>query len=163
MRVVSKWSLILLLGLVWACDKEDATEEPGSTEGTLKVNISNLEMLGSTEAYEGWLIVGGQPVSTGTFNVDGNGNLTKDEFSIDQQTLDDATAFVLSIEPIPDPDPAPSSIKLLGGAFQGDMAGVDVSHMAALGDESGSCDWKFRTCAVSSKRTWKLKKQSPLA
>ena len=57
--------------------------------------------------------------------------------------LNDAVAFVLTIEPNPDSDPAPSNIKLIGGDFQSNTATVDVSHMAALGDDFSGASGKY--------------------
>jgi hypothetical protein len=82
--------------------------------------------------YEGWIIVDGAPVSTGTFSVDESGvpGLPSYEASADEAA--NATAFVLTIEPDPDADPGPSATKLLGGDFMGGVAELTVGHGAAL-------------------------------
>jgi hypothetical protein len=144
MRILSKWSFLLVAALLWACEEEGSMDDnPNNNNGTLKMNISNLENLGSAEVYEAWIIVDGSPVSAGTFTVDDNGTLSNDELVVNQEMLNDAVAFVLTIEPNPDPDPAPSDIKLIGGDFQANSATVDVSHMAALGDDFSGAAGKY--------------------
>lgn len=134
-----KKSALFLLSLsimAASCAKEeedDTTTTTGSTTKTMTLNISNLAAVEANERYEGWVIVDGAPVSTGLFTVDPQGALSETTFDIPSATLDAATAFVLSIEPFPDTDPAPSAIKVLGGAFNSTSAMVNVEHMAALG------------------------------
>lgn len=126
--------LSTLLLVFFACDEDN--DDPQT--GNLKLDIDNLANLGSSEQYEGWVIVNGNPVSTGTFTVDDNGNLSQTSFMVDISDLENATAFVLSIEPIPDTDPAPSDIKLLGGPFSGNTANISVDHGAALNTGFGN-------------------------
>lgn len=78
-------------------------------------------------------MVDGSPVSTGTFNVDASGSLSQTGFEVNINNLESATAFILSIEPVPDADPAPSLTKILGGSFSSNSASVTISHEAALG------------------------------
>ncbi len=101
----------------------------------LSLNISGLEDLGANYNYEGWIIVSGAPVSTGTFTVDGSGNMSQTNFTVNSTDLQNATAFVLTIEPNPDSDPLPSSVHLLGGDFSGATASLSVGHTAALGND----------------------------
>jgi hypothetical protein len=69
--------------------------------------------------YEGWAIVGGDPISTGTFNVNESGQPVElgggpviDEFDAGQD-ISGATAVVITVEPPGDMNPEPSNIKLL--------------------------------------------------
>ena len=119
-------------GLVFltSCDNEDENPNPNSD---LTLNLSGLDNLGSEYTYEGWLVVDGSPVSTGTFEVSDAGALSQTTFSVSRSDLEEATTFVLSIEPVPDADPAPSDVKILGGDFSGASASVSISHAAALG------------------------------
>ena len=131
--------VLIFFVFLTSCDDEDN----GPQTASLDLNISNLENLGADEQYEGWIIVNGSPVSTGTFTVNDMGQLSQSSFTVDQADLDNAAAFVLSIEPVPDTDPAPSAIKLLGGDFSGSTASVSVNHGAALGSAFSSASGKY--------------------
>lgn len=126
-----------------ACDS-DSTEPEDVDTGTdtddmmdaqtvpLSVSFTNLAPLGAELRYEGWLIVDETPVSTGVFNAEtGVSNYT---FDVASHDADAATAFVLTLEPTDDPDPAPAATKLLGGAFTDGTADLTVAHPAALND-----------------------------
>lgn len=128
-------TLLLPAFIIAACNKDDNDDMEASMNGELNLNISKLAASGDGEQYEGWIIVAGQPVSTGTFRVDASGNLSQSTFMVDASQLSSATDFVLSIEPMPDNDPAPSAIKILGGSFSGKSAEVSVAHAAALGND----------------------------
>ncbi|WP_298763563.1 anti-sigma factor [uncultured Polaribacter sp.] len=107
-------------------------EENVPTTGNLTVDFTGLETLGADFVYEGWLIVDGTPVSTGTFT-----SVTFPQtFTVDINDLEDATNFVLSIEPTIDPDPAPAATKVLAGAFSGNSASVNSDNIVvdAAGD-----------------------------
>ena len=114
---VSLFSLI-------ACNKSD--------EADFQLNIAGLEDLGSDHTYEGWLIVEGAAITTGSFTVDANGNLSQNSFTVAAEDLELASTFVLTIEPSPDNDPAPSSIHILAGDFTGNTANLSIDHPAAL-------------------------------
>ncbi len=101
----------------------------------LTLEFSGLEDLGEGWAYEGWLIVDGAPVSTGTFHVDDEGMATTAHFYVDETVQSGATTFVLTIEPSPDDYPAPSAVHLLAGDFDGETAQLSVAHPAALGND----------------------------
>ena len=123
--------LMFVLAGLSACNKDD--DAPATQNLTL--SITNLEASAPDEAYEGWVVVNGAPVSTGTFSVDANGTMSQTTFPVDAAMLAAATTFVLSIEPVPDSDPSPSAIKILGGDFAGNSASVNASHGAALGED----------------------------
>lgn len=110
-----------------SCDDDD------DNSGNLTLDISGLSNLGDDYLYEGWVVVDGSPVSTGTFSVDDAGTLSVSSFEMDAAMLDAATTFVLSIEPSPDSDPAPSATKILGGDFSGTTATATIMHGAAFG------------------------------
>lgn len=118
-----------MLGLFFAGCKKD--------EGTLNLNLNGLEDLGANYAYEGWVMIDGSPVSTGTFTVDANGSASQTAFDVTDIDLESATAFVLSIEPIPDSDPAPSAVKMLSGDFSGDVATVNTNLIADFSNSTG--------------------------
>jgi hypothetical protein len=96
----------------------------------LSLGFSNLMPLdeGTDGLYEGWAIIGGSPVSTGLFNVNGSGQTvapgTGDPIDVFDVGLDltGATAIKISLEPVGDADPAPSGLIVLTGDVIGDEA-----------------------------------------
>ncbi len=119
---------VLALGIfATSCSSDDDTL-PSTAELTL--NLAGLEELGTDFVYEGWIIVNGSPVSTGTFS-----SVTFPQtFTVDSDDLDTATTFVLSIEPSVDSDPAPAATKILAGDFSGSSASVNSNGI--VGDFS---------------------------
>jgi hypothetical protein len=102
------------------------------TTANLTVDLTGLETLGSDFVYEGWIIVNGAPVSTGTFS-----SITFPQtFTVDATDLAAATTFVLSIEPAVDSDPSPAATKLLAGDFTNDAA--NLTSTGLVGDFSTS-------------------------
>jgi len=129
---------ILAIGLVAVSCSDDDDAGTVVAESNLTLDLNGLEDLGSGYLYEGWVIVNGSPVSTGTFSVNSSGVLSSTTFSVNTETLDAATAFVLSVEPDPDPDPAPAPTKLLRGEFgTGNAANTAVVGLAPVGDFTG--------------------------
>ena len=131
--------LLLLVGLVIisACKKDDETMDDPIAMKSISLNISGLEDLGSDYVYEGWLIVNGAPVSTGTFMVDANGMLSKTTFSLKASDVDNASTFVLSIEPANDTDPAPAATKMMAGDFNGANASLNTDLVGDFSNASG--------------------------
>ncbi|WP_248723644.1 anti-sigma factor [Seonamhaeicola sp. ML3] len=120
---------ILALGFLTVSCSED--DNP-TTTSNLTLDLTGLEALGNDFVYEGWIIVDGSPVSTGTFS-----SVTFPQtFNVDSEQLARATTFVLSIEPAVDPDPAPADTKILAGDFSGNLA--SVSSNGIVGDFSAS-------------------------
>lgn len=113
--------------LATSCSNND--DEP--TTANLVLNLTGLEDLGNDYVYEGWIIVNGTPISTGTFT-----SVTFPQtFIVDATQLANATKFVLTIEPETDPDPSPSATKYLAGDFSGETASVST---AIVGNFSAS-------------------------
>ena len=140
-----KYLAFLIIPLMFffiGCDEETTVIQNPDT-GELLLVINGLEDLGSTAEYEGWLIVNGNPVTTGKFSVDASGNLSQTMFDVDQSDLDNASTFVLTIEPKPDPDPAPSAVHILAGDFTNGSANLTVGHSAAIGSDFTSATGKF--------------------
>jgi hypothetical protein len=125
-------SLLLLSGLLLA----SCTDDPATpSNSSFTANFINLEDVGPNARYEGWLIVNGQPISTGVFSVNSAGVPSSSTFNASTNNLSAATAFVLTVEPFPDNDPMPSQQKILAGTFDGKTAAVNTSHMMALGQD----------------------------
>jgi len=104
-----------------------------SETAQLQLQFQGLEDLGSGWVYEGWLIVDGAPVSTGTFTVDGSGTQSQAAFPTEVSSLEAISTFVLTIEPVPDTNPSPSHVHILGGDVIAGRAALTIDHMAALG------------------------------
>jgi hypothetical protein len=103
----------------------------------IKLRPTGLEHL-NDGFYELWAVHGERKISAGSFNVDGDGMLVDGFghrarfFSTRNPTR--ADALVVTIEPSPDTDPAPSGIVVLSGNPHGDSARlrfpVDLSSAA---------------------------------
>ncbi len=109
-------------------DDEGANSDDGSVKKQITLNITGLEELGSDFVYEGWIITGGKPVSTGTFTDVS----TNQVFEVDEKKLDSASAFVLSIEPAGETGTdaeTPSGTKLLEGLFSGETATLTIKSV----------------------------------
>ncbi len=120
--------------LTFAACSDDIENTPKTAN--LNVAISGLENLGADYVYEGWIIVEGSPVSTGTFSVNDSGELSNTSFEVDAGSLATAGKFVLTIEPANDTDPAPANTKILAGDFSGSSA--NVSSTGIVGDFSAA-------------------------
>lgn len=116
---------------------------------TLSLSLNGLDDLGPNAAYEGWVIVNGAPVSTGTFTVDSSGVPSRTTFDVDDADAATASAFVLTIEPVPDANPAPSNTHLLGGDFANGSANLSIAHSAALGNDFTGASGNFILAAPS--------------
>ncbi|MCF8304120.1 MAG: hypothetical protein K9I94_12650 [Bacteroidales bacterium] len=155
MKTKLKMIAMLLAPLVFltACDKDDDEDENMDMQKSISLNFNNLAPSADDEKYEGWIITNEGPVSTGKFTVDADGNLSQTTFDVDAEKLDMATDFVLSVEPVPDNDPAPSSIKILGGAFSGSEAQLSVSHGAALGNDFANVGGEYILATPTTETT----------
>jgi hypothetical protein len=124
-------ALVLIAVFIGCSDNTTTTTSPPQT-GNLMLNINGLGDLGSAAFYEGWIIVNGNPVSTGTFSVNSSGQLSKTSFSVNTSDLSSATKFVLTIEPVPDPSPNPSGVKIIAGTFSGNTASLTIGDSSAI-------------------------------
>jgi len=131
-------NILKLMVVAFAMIMVSCGDDDTATDNQLNLTFSGLEDLGSDYAYEGWIMVDGSPKSTGVFTVDGNGDLSRSTFDLDQDDLESATAFILTIEPSPDPNPDPSDVHILAGDFSADNASLTVSHSAAIGTDFNS-------------------------
>ena len=135
--MIRKWLLgVLAIGLVTASCSNDDDNAPSTSN--INLNFNGLENLGANYVYEGWIIVDGNPVTTGTFTVDDTGAASSSSFTVDASQLANATAFVLSIEPVVDPDPMPAPTKILQGTFSGNSATVNSNIVGDFSNASGA-------------------------
>ena len=133
--------------LVFAsCDSDPAV----NTGETLRISLSAVDALANGFHYEGWAIIGGNPVSTGKFNVDGNGNLvdlsdnpiSNGDFNTGQD-LSAASVIVITIEPDGDTDAVPADTKYLGGDVSSLEAALSPAHGSSLGDDFSTADGSY--------------------
>jgi hypothetical protein len=113
--------------LIASCNSDNETI---ITEGDLTIDLTGLEELGSNFVYEGWLIVNGNPISTGTFTSVS----FPQAFTVDINDLSAASKFVLSIEPAGETGTAaatPAATKVLAGDFSGNTASVTSQGIIA--------------------------------
>ena len=115
-----------------SCSNDDDNSAP--TNSNLTLNFDGLEVLGANYVYEGWIIVNGEPISTGTFSDVSSAQT----FSVNTAMLNAATQFVLSIEPAVDADPAPANTKVLVGTFSGNSANLNSTIVADFSNATGS-------------------------
>ncbi len=81
---------------------------------SITISMTDVPVLGDGLAYEGWLVPDDGPpaFSLGIMDVDGNGSINHTFVSEDGDNLINTyNKFVISIEPVPDDDPAPSANK----------------------------------------------------
>lgn len=116
-----------------SCGSDDDTDI--QTTETFDLEINGLEDLGQSAIYEGWLIVDGNPVSTGLFSVNSDGVMSSNTFTAEKEDIESASTFVLTIEPVPDPDPAPSAVHIVAGDFTNGTADLTVGHPAAINND----------------------------
>lgn len=117
-------------------------------------NFRYLEDLGPDAVYEGWIIAGGAAVSTGRFSVDSTGKLSQTRFEISQATYNNATTFVLTIEPAKNDVPAPTDQHLVAGNFDANKsAPVNTSHPAALNTDFSSASGSYILATPTSAAT----------
>ncbi|MEM7092347.1 MAG: anti-sigma factor [Actinomycetota bacterium] len=145
-----KRTLVLLVAALAALLLAPLTASAQS--GGVAVSFSGLEPLGPNAVYEGWLIIDGAPQSTGTFNIDADGNVALIN-SATTTNIASATAYVLTIEPANDPDPAPSATHVLAGDVVDGRADLTISHPAALGTDFASAGGSFIVAAPTTETT----------
>jgi len=128
-----------------ACDSGSSSSDSG-----LDLSLSGVEPLTNGFHYEGWLIIDGLPVTTGKFNVAENGSLVSlngsaisgGMFDVDSD-VDDASAFVLTIEPAGDTDAIPAATKYMGGDIVSGQTSLSIAHGSSLGDDFSSAAGNF--------------------
>jgi Anti-sigma-K factor rskA, C-terminal len=138
-------NLVLFSSLLFsACKDDDADDVDTSMDtSTLNLSFTGLEDLGNDATYEGWIIVDGNAVSTGTFDVNSNGQMSRNAFEINPSDLMGASTFILTIEPKPDTDPTPSKVHIVAGDFSGSSASLTIDHGAALNNTFSTASGKY--------------------
>ena len=152
--------MVLMSALVVtvACGDDDSPTAPTMPSPTppmessqqLGLSFNGLESLGDGFVYEGWIMVNGSPVSTGTFTVNGSGNLSRSSFPVPPTQLAAATKFILTIEPSPDNSVMPAATKYLAGDFSGRSASLSVADAATLMNDFSSAAGSYILAAPSA-------------
>lgn len=143
-------ALVAAGGLLGGCGDDD--NDPATR--TLSLSLAGLEPLGGGYVYEGWLIVGGSPVSAGRFSIDGSGLPVPATFTVSEADAAAATKYVLTIEPGTGDDPAPSATKVLGGTFGATgEATLSTSDSDALSTDFASAAGTFFLATPTSAAT----------
>lgn len=106
----------------------------------VSLSFEGLPALGADYVYEGWVIVDGEPVTTGRFTVGDDGALSASSFDVDAT---EAAMFVLTIEPATGDDPAPSDVHVVAGAFGDGVANLTMEHPAAIGTNFADAAGEF--------------------
>jgi hypothetical protein len=143
-------ALALVAGAFTAagCDGDNGTSP--SAGPVLGLSFSGLTPLAGGYHYEGWAIIGGQPFSTGKFNVGPDGALRTvggQPISGDGLTtnvdLNIASAIVITIEPAGDTDAIPATTKVLAGSVSGRSASLTATAPQALGNDFSGASGVF--------------------
>lgn len=117
---------------ITACS--DSDNDSGVTDSrTVRASFANLDVLGDDYEYEGWLITPSGAVSAGRFKS--SGASTNFDFNASTETVEVATAYVLTIEPAENDEPAPAATHVLAGDLIGDEATLSIAHAAAVGQD----------------------------
>lgn len=152
---------ILVLTTAAACGDDQRSTEPDAAgpvdahpdahpDHTLRFDLENVTPLGDGYVYEGWAIIGGDPMSTGRFTVDAEGGTTPASFTLTPEQVYDLSTFVITIEPAVGDDPAPAATHLLAGDLDGLGAALTTSHAAALGSDFSTAAGTFLLATPST-------------
>ncbi len=131
-------SLAVLCTAAACTSNVDAPEDLETTTDDLRarlieVELSGLEPVGPDYIYEGWVILHGRPYSTGRF--ESSGPIMVHSFATSTYVRRRASAFVLTIEPVHNDDPAPSATHILAGDLRRGSGSLSIAHGAALGSD----------------------------
>ena len=85
--LASACSLFILTLALSGCDNVNPLVDPPGGGGNMSIAPAGLEALGPGAVYEGWIIVGGAPVSTGVFTVGPGGAPDRTSFDVDPGPL----------------------------------------------------------------------------
>lgn len=131
--MMTKTTLALIVSstvLVSACS--DSNNDTSDMR-TVRASFANLDVLGEDYVYEGWLITPSGAVSAGRFESSGAATVFENNASVEDVEV--ATAYVLTIEPAEDDDPAPAATHVLAGDLISDAAVLSIAHPAAVGQD----------------------------
>ncbi len=105
----------------------------GSESRSIDVQLSGLGDLGPGSTYEAWIASNQGTISVGRFAVSASDPQTSLELEADADAADNATQFLVTVEPAEGDDPAPSDSRVLAGDFVDGVATLTATHEDALG------------------------------
>jgi hypothetical protein len=120
----------------------DNNNDDGDDLTQMTITPTYLDALGDDYNYEGWIIVDGDAVSTGTFDIDNNQTVPS-SFNLNKDMAARATTFILTIEPEVGDDPAPSAVHIIAGDLADGRTTAITNHEAALATDFSSVEGRF--------------------
>jgi hypothetical protein len=140
-------ALIAATFVLAGCDSTDP--QPPVAPQSLALTLDGVAPLKNGFHYEGWAIIGGNPVSTGKFNVNDAGqivNLQGQPIANGQfatgRDLSATTMVVITIEP-PVSGPEPSNTKFLAGGISANNASLTMRHAEAVGRDFAASSGRY--------------------
>lgn len=128
MNKLAKVSLPIAIAIaLTACSGGGDSDDNDENTVSMRISTTNLEALGDDFEYEGWIMVDGTPVTTGTFDIV-DGEAVPSSFDLDLTQANAATAFILSIEPAIDTDPDPAATKIIAGDLENGTTDAVTNH-----------------------------------
>ena len=128
----------------------DKTPSADNTVNDQKSVVSftpkNLEPLGDNFDYEGWLITSKGAIATGKFDINDDDKDAEQMFEVNKADADDATKFVLTIEPANetgDDIKKPTNVHILAGDITNNTSILSTNHGAALGTDFSEATGKY--------------------
>jgi hypothetical protein len=128
-----------------ACGGNDKNNNATDSEDNLSqltITPTNLQTLGADYDYEGWIIVDGSPVSTGTFDIENNQTVPA-SFNLDGDMAERATTFIVTIEPEVGDVPAPSAVHIIAGDLINGRTTAITNHESALATDFSGIEGRF--------------------
>jgi hypothetical protein len=143
---------ITVLTTAVACGDDQGADPPDASEATDRAAHFTLDVppLGDEHVYEGWAIIGGEPISTGRFTAEAEGETSPASFALTPEQVDELSSFVITIEPAVGDDPAPAATHLVAGDLDGLTATLTTSHPAALGTDFAAAAGTFLLATPST-------------
>ncbi|WP_405327797.1 anti-sigma factor [Leeuwenhoekiella sp. LLG6367-2.1] len=121
MKKIKFLGLLTAAALVASCSGDD--DSVSRTDITLQ-SITLLPSLEENSQYEVWLTSGGEDISLGKFRSLSNGQT----FSAASSSVENASAFKISLEPGNDPSDDISNTVILSGSFNGNSADLTIAN-----------------------------------
>ena len=92
----------------------------------LLIKSERLPALQGNQFYSAWLIVDGDTLKAGNFNVEENGEMSTEKLTADPAKINSANSFGISIES--SETSKPSHVFVCSGEFDGDQAILTTAH-----------------------------------